>query len=509
VWLHSSIRRNRIVTGTLRVNKIKLKNSCDKAMNRHATPPAIFSAKPPGKALLLAVALFVLTRLYLLAVLEPMLSDVGEVYFDYAARAIDFGQTPYQGEFTVEYPPLAWWTIAAPRLVDARRITDPRDPVQLGQVFTLYRSLFRSLMFLCDLLSFLLLLLIVQNRRRAWTAWAALAYTLSTAILGHLLYDRLDIVLLMLLMVWAYCWLRGADAFAESHFLQSQRNPDGESIAWLTASYAALGLSIGFKLIPILCAAFLLLVEWHAPARWKRLGLALAALASTAVLPFAIQYAVSGPAVLSIFSYHGQRGIQIESLYATLMMIAAPLGAPVFISHSHGAYELDGFLAPAMRILSMVALSGFLIGAGIWAVVQKSQFTRQTAYRVACFVPAAAMILANVLSPQYFIWALPLLILVGAEVLPATQLRRWIFPATVILVAGLTTWIFPYHYFQQPTTPSGLVALGMAEGATPGAAASAILGLRNAIYLAILCWLGRWLFDARKTSSSGRSPQVG
>ena len=119
----------------------------------------------PGKLLLLAVALFAATRIFVLVFLAPPMSDVGDVYFDYATRAIDFQQTPYQGELTIEYPPLGWWTIAAPRLANPARITNPHDPLQIGPIYHLYRTTFRSLMFLFDLASFLLLLLVVQKRR--------------------------------------------------------------------------------------------------------------------------------------------------------------------------------------------------------------------------------------------------------------------------------------------------------------------------------------------------------
>ena len=56
-----------------------------------------------------------------------------------------------------------------------------------------------------------------------------------------------------------------------------------------------MGLGISFKLIPILCVPFLLLSEWWMPNRRKRLAVAMVSAFSAAALPFAIQYAVSGP----------------------------------------------------------------------------------------------------------------------------------------------------------------------------------------------------------------------
>ena len=100
------------------------------------------------------------------------------------------------------------------------------------------------------------------------------------------------------------------------------------------------------------------------------------------------------------------------------------------------------------------------------------------------------MILASVLSPQYFIWALPLLILVGAEMLPETKWPPWVFGAALAATAALTTWVFPYHYIQTPESPIGLLPSGNAADAVPGAIASAVLCLRNVIYLATIIYLG-------------------
>ena len=422
----------------------------------------------PGKLLLLAVALFAVTRVFVLIFLAPQMSDVGEVYFDYAARAVDSQQTPYQGELAIEYPPLGWWTIAAPRLINPQRITNPRDPLQIGPIYHLYRTTFRSLMFLFDLASFLLLLLVVQQRRPAWTGWAALTYTLATALLGPMLYDRLDTGLLMLFMLWAYCWVRSLDVLQTRRRSSVPDAPKSESIRWMIASYIALGLGISFKLIPILCVPFLLLSEWWMPDWRKRLAVAMISLFSAAALPFAIQYAVSGPGVFSIFSYHGQRGIQIESLYASLMMLASLVGSKIGIAHSHGAYELEGILAPAMKLLSTTALFGFLLAAGLWSLFQKSRFTREISYRLACFVPAAAVILANVLSPQYFIWALPLLILVAIEVLPEANSHHWVFGAALLDNGGADDVDFSVPLFPDTAKPHRSVAIGKRRRCSAG-----------------------------------------
>jgi hypothetical protein len=424
----------------------------------------------------LAITLFVLTRFYLLFVLRPQLSDV-PLYFQYAGNAVDLHQTPYMGEFEIEYPPLAWWTISAPRLLDDRRISDPRNPSQVMPVFVDYQRTFRGLMFLFDLASFAVLLLIVRRRRPRLTGWAALVYVIAAALFVHLLYDRLDVGLLMLLMLWAYSWLQSLE-------------DSGRKEAWVAAAYLLLGLSISFKIIPIICVPFLLLAEFYAPRRLSRLTVALTALAAGIGGPFLIQYAVSGSGVFALFKHHAEREIQLESLYSVLMMIAAMFGVPAFVTHSHGAFDLSGDLSHLMKILSEILLFGFLAGMGLWALLRRSRYTRRDAYRFSCYIIAAAVILSNVLSPQYFIWAFGLLMLLALEIMPERRAWPWILGAALLALAALTTWIFPYHYLYTESSPIALVPIPLADHFASSPIACVVLGLRNLIYLAVVIWLG-------------------
>src|SRR5262245_56326282 len=65
--------------------------------------------------LVLAIVSFVATRGCILASVRPQETDV-PIYLEYAVRAIDLGDEPYGPEFPIEYPPVAWWTMAAMRV---------------------------------------------------------------------------------------------------------------------------------------------------------------------------------------------------------------------------------------------------------------------------------------------------------------------------------------------------------------------------------------------------------
>ncbi len=214
----------------------------------------------------LAIGLFVLTRSYMLFFFRPNITDI-ILYYGYATRAIDLRQTPYTQDFMVPYPPLAYWTTCVPRMFDDRRITSTEESKK-SPIYSDYTRGFRGMMFLCDLASFVTLFLIVRKRRPQMVPWAALLYVITTAILGNLLYDRLDVALLMFMMLGVYCWTR---SLRES----------GRAIHWATLSYAIIGLGIGFKLIPLIIVPFFLLADFHAPRRFIRLCSATAVLAAS------------------------------------------------------------------------------------------------------------------------------------------------------------------------------------------------------------------------------------
>ena len=349
----------------------------------HSPVPRLIKSvgNDPRRLVIASLMLFALTRTYILFVLEPKFSDIDDPYVRYAQRAVDQKQIPYQGDFKIEYPPLGWWTILAPRLIDSRQI-DPENLVDSNAAIrTAYRRSFRAMMFLCDVTSFWLLWLIARRRRPQLIGWLLFLYTLTTALLGNLLYDRLDIALLALLLVWAYSWIR------------SLATDPSFGDAWEITSYVCIGLSISFKLIPVICVPFVIIADWGVSGRALRSIVNTMALAIGAVLPFAIQYQISGAAVSYPFEHHWQRGIQIESIDSTLAMIGALLGSPITLSLSHHSLELQGALLPALKVASVCSIATLELGLLVWMILQAKRIRRQAAYCAACYVLSATVIL--------------------------------------------------------------------------------------------------------------------
>ena len=306
--------------------------------------------------LVLACTLFVATRVYILIWFEPLWSDVPDVYWTYAIGIVDLHALPYADNFPIEYPPLAVWAICLPRMLDHIPIPEKPDFQQVQRINDSFHAAFRYEMFLCDIVSFAILLVIVQERRPKWLGWIALLYVGVTTALAHTLYDRLDVGLLMLIMLWAFAWTRTIDKQEIGFF-------------WSTIAYFVLGLAISYKLVPVIVVPFLLVADYQTPRRRWFLSLGIAACAIGAAGPFLMQQIFSGPGVYALFAYHGGRGIQLESFYSSLMLIGSIAGWPTFISPSHGAFDLSGELAAAMKALSIAVQFIFLLALGFWSLM--------------------------------------------------------------------------------------------------------------------------------------------
>jgi hypothetical protein len=210
-----------------------------------------------------------------------------------------------------------------------------------------------------------------------------------------------------------------------------------------------------------------------------------------------VQYMASGPGVFALFSHHAGRQIQVESLYSTLMWIGSLCGRPISISLADGAFCVFGDWSGAMRVLSTLLLCGFLGAAGIWAIFRGSRLGRAEALALACYALGGCAIFSKVLSPQYFVWSIPLLLLAGVEVLPAKGKSVWMLAGLLIAAAALTTWLFPYHYFCAPLgprgmpNPYGIIPARPEDLLAPSSFGYAVLALRNVVYLGLVIWLGK------------------
>jgi len=366
-----------------------------------------------GRADLLVVGLWVLTRAILLVVsLNPRLYSAavfGDVRF-YAAKVerIFQGELPYR-DVAIEYPPGSVPFTILPGLV-----------VGTGAG---YRVAFACEMVLVDAVGLWaasrLARIVDQGRRRI-----PLAYVLAMVAMGPLLVLRFD-------LVPAVCVLLAATMAAEGR------------PGWAAA---ALGYGTAAKIFPGVLAP--LLVLGLVPAMgWRRSLLRtvppfLAGFGLT-VVP-ALLLSVRGTADSVLF--HVQRGVQIESLWANAIALLDLFGGPQARTvTSFGAYDLSSSVSDAAKLLSGVATLAMLAGAAwlVWRRSRRLGGLGPADWAAAFAVGVFAFVLpTRVLSPQYLVWlCAPMAALV---VLLAGRRALW----ALVAAALVSQVIFPFRYSQ-------------------------------------------------------------
>jgi len=303
-------------------------------------------------------------------------SDIG----NYQAYADQIGQglKPYL-DFDVEYPPLA---VPLFRLPGA------------GIPYEVFMRRFSTEMDVAILLAGALVALsacaLWPRGRRAYLA--GVFYALGVALIGALIVNRYDAAVALVVAVFVLCLVR----------------------RWHTAAAVALGVGFALKITPVALLPLVLLLSGR-PRRWLW---PLAGFAAAALAGFWPYLFTAPGGVWYVFQYHLQRPLQLESVLGTPMMLGQALGADwVEVGSSYGSQQLIARGADLAADLSGVLTFGALV---IVYVVLLSRRARLRAAPDELPLAVLTLLLAllafgKVLSPQYFIWLVPVLALVAAK----------------------------------------------------------------------------------------------
>jgi hypothetical protein len=390
---------------------------------------------------------------------------------------------------TVEYPPLALAGMALP----AYLVEDPFDGEFPRGLPTRYAGAYIGLMACCDAGVLLLVLYLTARAFPNESPWEkckrCLVYVLCTWPLYGILYTRLDLGVALLVMA-SLALLVSPGMSGQPLLSEARCGPFGQRFLiaiskvgrqrWVW-SFAVLALAIHLKLIPLVLAPLWILGAMPVAtlqASWRRAlcglvtrGFTLGGFVVAILVAF---YLWQGGAVLEFLSYHKDRGIEIESTYASLLLLLRPLGHEWEVYHSHGGINVRSALTPGLTTVATVLAVLLLLAVwGLFAALvwfkKGSRTVRSPLAALPAKVPdpflklapgatvaqtwpglvASAALLAllvsiianKVFSPQYLLWVLPLVPLV-----PFRPVGRRLFFAGVFAACFLTMRIFPDCY---------------------------------------------------------------
>lgn len=368
--------------------------------------------------------------------------------YHFLADKLFQGQIPYI-DFQFEYPPASILIFGIPRLFT-------KDLV-------IYRQLFQALNYLAACGIFILTAKFLQETERKYRSVLVLQLLLASMLIPILL-TRFD----MIVAFFAF-W-----GFYE-YFTGDMSNSKMKYVGYFLIILAGFA-----KLYPFLIIPILLLYEFK--TRGKRNALKSIFICFLLSLPMLIFLAFGNRGLIELLAYHGERGLEIESIYASALFILNRIGITEGISvvYSHASYGLDGSLSSVLaRSSTFVFLFAYVFS--LWRM-SKLKWQKNGHDRIVGSITLVLLlfIITNkVFSTQYFVWLFPWISLALSKEERMDKLAA----AGVILAAFLTTLIFPFYWWD---LISGNVG------------AELILAARNIILVIFLSYLYRRFFVSKK-----------
>jgi hypothetical protein len=199
-----------------------------------------------------------------------------------------------------------------------------------------------------------------------------------------------------------------------------------------------LGCAIGAKLWP--AALLPLFITWIVRTRGPRTAAVWTAGVVAVLAAIFLPFAILAPGGVG-HSFYAQlaRPLQLESLGgAFLIALHHVAGTTLHLSNGFGSQNVTGTGTHAAEVVTTIA--GLLALIAVWALYARGPATggRLAAHSAAAV--AALIAFGKVFSPQFVIWLVPFVLLVGG-------LRGLAGGALLAAVLGLTHAWFPHHYW--------------------------------------------------------------
>lgn len=338
---------------------------------------------------------------------------------EFLQKKIKEVQKPYV-DIPWEYPPL----LMAPVLLAGSLSHDFLS-------FTRLLALQNALAYLfCLYLAYLIWRQIPQEKQTSFTSILALSF-FSILCLGQVYVNRLDTFAAVFYLAALYTFLKERWASCALWIL----------LGFLTKAYPII-------LAPLFLGMLLLKKNYRATATFVGVGLLGLVLAGVV-----FHLGTAGEGWRS-FLYHGERGIQVESLYALLPYWTKLLFKfPIYLNDDHGAWHLTSPVLPWLNRLSSILpvvlflvfyLYNFIYYRKLW---NGSQPKNTVPFLITGSLGLLLLWLVTfkVLSPQFFVWLTPLVFLLPKM---HSKIKTNFFWVIYFAVLILTQVLWPNLYSQ-------------------------------------------------------------
>ncbi len=199
------------------------------------------------------------------------------------------------------------------------------------------------------------------------------------------------------------------------------------------------GVGIAVKLYPVVLVPLLAIAAWRRSGR-REAVVVVALAAAPAVVVYVPFLILGGDGVLDSFGRQLGRPLQIESLGAgVLLALHNAAGMPLEWSSGSGSQNLTGTTAGAVAVLQGIAQVVAL--ALVWVGFARGPATTDRLLRYSAAALVAFVALSKVLSPQYLVWLVLLVPLVGGV---RSRAALWL----TVLACALTAVWFPARYWE-------------------------------------------------------------
>lgn len=360
---------------------------------------------PPRREAALAAAVLVVTAAAVTAAWQwsgDAITDI-PLYRTYGERVAD-GLVPYR-DFGFEYPPGALPALVAPALV-----TDS---------LTAYRVAFAAQLAAIGAVAVLLLAatLVRLERSPSERRAALVAVALAPLPLGGVILARFDLLPSALVVGALALVVAGRDR----------------------AGALVTGLGIAVKLYPAVLVPLLAVAAYRRGGK-RELATTLALAAAPAIVLYLPFFVLSPGGVLDSFGRQLGRPLQIESLGAGILLAVHQV-ADTTLGWASGAGS-QNLTGPGTIVVAVVQGAAQVAAVGlVWLSFARGPATTERLVRHAAAAVVAFVALSKVLSPQFLVWLVLLVPLVGRpRGRPALGLT--------LLACALTAAWFPLRYWE-------------------------------------------------------------